>query len=118
MIKKALLSLAVVAAMSAGSLPASAQLLQLIPQLLQTQQQVQLSCLPNAVVRAIQAAQNLKNVTQAAQLGGLTGRILTDGLQLCLVNGVYAWVFSEVGADGTTRRRVINANTGAAIPGV
>ena len=111
MLRKTLSIAAIAGVLAASTPPASAQLLQF------GQQEAQMSCLPNLMVRALQAAQSLLNVTQAAQQAGITGRILTDGLQLCQIGGVYAWVFNEIGADGATRRRVINARTGQPIPG-
>jgi hypothetical protein len=117
MFKNALLSLAVFGPLMAASAPASAQLqLQLGP--LQVQlgvEQAQLSCLDQNAAQAALRAGNLLNVTAAAQRNGITGQIVSPSF--CTLNGVYVWVFSEVGRDGVVRRYVVNATTGAVVPG-
>ena len=117
MFKRILAALGLAAALAASTPPAHAQLLQIIPQLVQQpQQQAQLSCLGDLAARTIQAAQNLLNVTRAAQAAGL-GTPLVGTVRLCTLNGLFVWEFNELGNDGRTQRRVLNAFTGAPVPG-
>jgi hypothetical protein len=117
MFKRILAALGLAAALAASTPPAHAQLLQIIPQLVQQpQQQAQLSCLGDILARTIQAAQQLLNVTQAARAAGL-GTPLAGTVRLCTLNGLFVWEFNELGNDGRTQRRVLNAFTGAPVPG-
>jgi hypothetical protein len=76
----------------------------------------QLSCFGDAEATRIQREQGLQNVTQAARASGL-GTPLAGTVRLCAVNGAYVWEFNELGTDGRVQRRVVNASTGALVPG-
>ena len=76
----------------------------------------QLSCFGDAEAVRIQREQGLQNVTQAARAAGL-GTALAGTVRLCVFNGLYVWEFNELGTDGRVQRRVVNASTGALVPG-
>lgn len=101
MFKKTLASLLVAASAFALFEPASAQM----------------SCMPMEAARAVLAQnQNLLNLNAAAQLGGITGQIVSA--EFCNFNGQYVYVINELGGDGAVRRKVVSALNGAVIPGV
>jgi hypothetical protein len=115
MFKRLLAALSLGAALAVSTPPASAQILPFGVQLIQ-QQTAQLACLGDLAAIAAQAAQQLLNVTQASRRAGL-GTPLSGTVRLCLLNGLFVWEFNELGNDGRTQRRVLNALTGALVPG-
>lgn len=76
----------------------------------------QLACFSDVEAVRVQREQGLTNVTLAARASGL-GTPLAGTVRLCALGRQFVWEFTELGANGQTTRRVVDAVTGALVPG-